>query len=221
MAETTLNRIAVLIKLAITEPQVVQALISQRVSGFLFEEGWFESFKTKSSVNKDGQPIPWFSYPCISFLEPRLTQDMHILEFGAGNSTIYFSTRVKTVDSIEHHEGWFQHLKQRLPHNASLWYAPEKPVEKYAMAGNTCGRTFDIIIIDAIERVESLKTSFPLLNETGVMILDDSERAEYDEAHLFMKQKGYRQIDFWGMAPEVTLKKCTTIFYKPGNCLNI
>lgn len=221
MAETLFKKISTVAKLVVSEPKVVQALLSQRVAGFLFDEGWFESFKTQSSVNREGKPIPWFSYSCISFLEPRLTKDMAVLEFGAGNSTIYFSERIKTIDSIEHHQGWFDHIRHNLPNNASVWYVPEQPVDKYAIAGNTCGRTFDIIIIDALERVACLKASFPLLNSRGVMILDDSEREEYKEAHDFMQKNGYKQIDFWGMAPEVTLKKCTTIFYKPENCLHI
>ncbi len=70
MAFTFNQKIKTLIKL-LGEPKNLSALLSQREFGYLLEVGWFESFKSLKSINKKGQPIPWFSYPFIDFLTPR------------------------------------------------------------------------------------------------------------------------------------------------------
>ena len=80
---------------------------------------------------------------------------------------------------------------------------------------------FDIIIVDGRDRVNCVKNSIDKLKENGIIILDDSERKEYNEAKEFLFYKGYKKIEFWGIAPGVFYNKCTTVFYKEHNCFGI
>lgn len=80
---------------------------------------------------------------------------------------------------------------------------------------------FDIIIIDGLHRVECCKKALNHLKSSSVIILDDSEREEYREGIDFLMRKGMRKIDFSGIAPGILFNKCTTIFYKTKNCMDI
>ncbi len=80
---------------------------------------------------------------------------------------------------------------------------------------------FDVIIVDGLFRNECITASLMHLSEAGVIILDDSERDEYNEGIAFLIQSGFRQLNFSGIAPGIFFRKCTTIFYKDKNCMNI
>ena len=73
----------------------------------LRDDGWFESFNTKRSIDKEGNPIPWCTYPFIKFIEPKLNKDFSVFEYGSGNSTIWYAQRVKEIISVENDEDWF------------------------------------------------------------------------------------------------------------------
>ena len=68
------------------------------------------------------------------------------------------------------------------------------------------------------ERPRSCHSS---LSQNGGLILDDSEREEYQNGVIHLKQLGYNELDFWGIAPGIFYNKCTSIFYRDNNCLGI
>ncbi len=74
---------------------------------------------------------------------------------------------------------------------------------------------------EVLGHVRSKQQQLPALNNSGVIILDDSEREKYTGAHTFFAEQGFRKIDFWGTAPAIDYLKCTTIFYRPGNVFDI
>jgi tRNA/tmRNA/rRNA uracil-C5-methylase (TrmA/RlmC/RlmD family) len=74
------------------------------------ETGWFQTFKSGEPVDAEMKAIPWFTYSAIDFLEERLNDNLNILEFGSGNSTLYLAERVKKVTAIEHNDRWFQNI---------------------------------------------------------------------------------------------------------------
>ena len=94
----------------ISEPRVLSSLISLRTWGYLVDMGWFNSFKSSKPVDKEGSPIPWFSYPAVEFLSKRLNNRMTVFEFGSGNSTLFFSDRVNQVVSVEHNKDWYDKI---------------------------------------------------------------------------------------------------------------
>ena len=79
----------------------------------------------------------------------------------------------------------------------------------------------DVIIVDGLHRIDCLKVGVEKLSDKGVIVLDDSERNEYKAGIDFVLQKEFKSLDFWGIAPTVLFKKCTTVFYKSTNCLKI
>ena len=66
-----------------------------------------------------------------------------------------------------------------------------------------------------------LKKSVNLLSSSGVIVLDDSEREEYKDGVNYLLQNKFKRLDFWGIAPTVLFKKCTSLFYLSQNCLGV
>lgn len=187
--------------------------------GYLKESGYFQSIITESSVDKQGNPIPWLTYPCIEFLESRIVDSMSVLEYGMGNSTLWWKKRVSTVISIEHDLKWFKKITQQNPELQGVFVELEyngdycREVLKY--------NELDIAIIDGRDRVNCVKNSVKSLKSSGVIIWDDTDRESYSEGIELLKQQGFKQLDFVGMKPMSQYKSQTSIFYKDDNCLGI
>ncbi|AFH50590.1 Fkbm family methyltransferase [Ignavibacterium album JCM 16511] len=210
------------IKYFITHPKSLELIIASKESGYLYDEGWFKSLDEKRPVDKDGNPIPWFTYPAIEFLKDRLTKEMIIFEYGSGSSTLFFAERVKEIISVETDKEWFNKIVNKLPSNARLIFYEQVNFDcTYAEVIKTTNKKYDIIIVDAIEREEAISISIELLKENGVIILDNSERDEYKNITDFLYQNKFKKIDFWGIQPAYLNKSCTSIFYKTNNCLGI
>ena len=215
-----LDKIKTLLKL-LFEQRLLRALLFSRHHGYLVDTGWIKSFLHKEPLDKDGKPIPWLVYPAISFLRKRLNADMSLFEYGCGNSTIYFSQAVKKVVSAEHSRQWFEKIKARVENNAEVIFSELDENGKYCRTIKTTGVRYNIIIIDGEDRVNCIKNCLENLTEDGVIILDDSDRNEYDSGIKFLVQKGFKRLDFWGISAGFMNYKATTIFYRGLNCLNI
>lgn len=220
MAFTLSQKIKTIVKL-FSEPKVLPALLSQREFGYLNEIGWFESFKALKSIDGNGNPIPWFSYPFIDFLTPRLTKDLVLFEFGSGSSTSFFAERVKQVISIEHNKEWYEIVYKTKPNNVELILTDSDSVDDYLNYFNNLNDKLDMVIVDGLHRNDCLINAFEKLSENGVVVLDDSERPEYKKGIESVIGRGFKRLEFWGIAPTVLFKKCTTVFYKSNNCLKV
>lgn len=187
----------------------------------LRDDGWFESFNTKRSIDKEGNPIPWCTYPFIKFIEPKLNKDFSVFEYGSGNSTIWYAQRVKEIISVENDEDWFNKVSSSLPANTEVIYCELKYDGEYCRKVTTQNKIYRIIIIDGRDRVNCVKHSINCLSDDGVIVFDNSNLSQYSEGISFLIAKGYKKIDFWGISPVTGHNNCTSIFYKHDNCLDI
>jgi len=197
-------------------------LIQLRWRGMLYEEGWFESACLYKSIDRNKNPIPWWSYSFNDFFIPKLHKNLEIFEYGSGNSTIFLSKRVKNIISIEHNQEYYEYVKKQIDSNVYLKYIPlDKYNGEYSKVVLKENKLFDVIIIDGRDRVNCLKNSIHKLKQNGVLILDDSQRNNYQEAKTFMENQGFKYIDFTGVSAGTYKKKATTIFYKDNNWIGI
>ena len=186
----------------------------------LLDDGWFRSFYRKESVNRAGEPIPWYTYAFIKFIEERIQPDFQIFEFGCGNSTLWYARRVKQVKAVEHDKKWYDKMKLIMPENVELIFHP-LDADAYVQEVQHATEKYHMIIVDGRRRNECALASIGALNEEGVLVLDNSERAQYREAITALKENGYKRLDFWGIAPVAANNTCTSVFYKSGNCIGI
>lgn len=202
------------------ENKSIRAL-SLLAKGFLFGTGWFKSFYSGLPVSGDGRPLPWFTYSSIMFLQERIHSMMDVFEYGCGCSSHWWANRVRSVTSCEHDKLWYEKISKSVPKNLSLHYIELVRGGTYCQFINTFKNTFDIIVIDGRDRVNCSYNCLNALKAGGVIIWDNSDRQEYSEGYEFLKNKGFKKIDFAGMGPVVPHGWCTSIFYKTDNCFGI
>lgn len=205
----------------VSEPKVIRLLISMRSFGYLLETGWLNTFKKGNPIDSNFKPIPWFTYSAIDFLDGQLRPDFTLLEFGGGNSTLYFAERMKGVVSFEHDSAWYNKLQLKVPQNVELILTSSESAEEYLSKSKNLMKRFDLVVIDGLFRNECLSSSMNLINNNGIIILDDSERSDYEDGIRVLIDIGFKKLDFTGIAPGIFFKKCTTIFYRDNNVFDI
>lgn len=206
---------------------VEMALKVRRIKGLfvagggLYESGWVESKRTKKIVDKEGKPVPWYSFSAICFLKERLNTEMNIFEFGCGFSTRFYVERVNSVEFVEHDKEWHDSISNLLrdKDNVTSHYAEE--VDEYTNTLFLNDRKYDVIVVDGIYRNECLQKSIKALKPDGIIILDNSERKEYEAGIMSLLKLGFGKLDFWGIPPGNWGLSCTSFFYKKDNCFKL
>ena len=89
-------------------------------AGYLAEKGWFEGARNRSSVGPNGAPAPWITYPAREMLERVVRPSARVFEFGAGNSSLWWSSRVSFVAAVEHDAHWADTIRRQGPDNLAV-----------------------------------------------------------------------------------------------------
>ena len=214
-----LNKPKILISLLRKSKRLI--LFSLDTKGYLDTIGWFDAFKKQQAIGHNGEPLPWVTYSFIDFIKPRLNNQFSIFEYGSGNSTLFYAKNVKRVVSVEHDETWYKKIMDKKAPNTEMIFTKLERGGEYCQKASLLGEKFDIIIVDGRDRVNCCKYSINALSKTGVIVLDDSERESYQEARVFLTEKGFKEISFSGISPGLFYFKATSVFYKNDNCLGI
>lgn len=186
----------------------------------LNDYGWFKSYHSKRSVDAHGDALPWYTYTFIAFLKPRIKPHFEVFEYGSGNSTKWYGARVKRILAVENDAEWIEIIKSSLPANAQVLHRTLGDAYIKAI-GEQLDKKYHIIVVDGRNRVKCTDFASKFLTDDGVLILDNSERPFYQKAKDLMAERGFRRIDFYGMAPIVSHETCSTVFYRDRNCLGI
>ena len=72
---------------------------------------WLESKRFNRSV-KDGEPVPWITYPALSYLEKIDFSKLSCVEFGSGASTFWFASRCKDFATFEFDQAYCRLLSE-------------------------------------------------------------------------------------------------------------
>jgi hypothetical protein len=91
------------VKLIISKPSKIKRL---------FVIGYISKWRASLSPGRNAliDQLPWISFAAIDFLEKNLGKNMTVFEYGAGGSTLFFSSRVKSVVSVEHDPAWYRNV---------------------------------------------------------------------------------------------------------------
>ncbi len=188
---------------------------------YLIESGYIASAISHKPIKRDGSPLPWMNYSIISFFEQRLSKELSIFEYGCGNSTLFFSGLVDSVVSVECNREWYDYVVKTMPENVKLILCDPFDGETYSKIIQQQGRKFDVVVVDAEDRVNCLINAQQSLTDKGVMILDDSKGEDSHSVIDYLQKQGFKKLDFEGLKPGRTRGYRTTIFYKNENCLGI
>jgi hypothetical protein len=199
---------------------------------------WYSHWR--SSLDGQHSPLadelPWITYGAIDWLGSHLTKQMSIFEWGSGGSTVFFARRVKQVVTIEHDPLWYQEVANNLKRkgftNVSLnlvepvpsnhidiWhtttdskymgYSFEHYIKVIEMYSN---EYFDMVVVDGRARPGCMKQAISKIKKGGCMILDNSDRAEYEMGRNLVCD--WKSIRFWGPVPYINYPSETQIWYK-------
>jgi predicted O-methyltransferase YrrM len=188
---------------------------------YLESSGWLRSRELKMPVDAEARPLPWYTYAAIDFLTRRSRPDMHVLEFGSGNSTRWWAERVATVVTVEHDEEWAARVARDLPSNVSLMRVPLEPDGEYCRSALHAREKFHVIVIDGRDRVNCAKNCLGSLRHDGVIVWDDSQRSRYRPGYRYLARRDFRRLEFTGLGAMAPVNKETSVFYRDGNCLGI
>jgi len=186
---------------------------------------------------KLNQPSPWLSPTSTLFFKKYLTGDMIGLEYGSGFSTLFYAQRVKQMEVIEHHKGWYEKIKNILKEkqldkkvNYHLIEPNEETINKAPSFFNEAecpenfswrkiyynyfehvktypDEHFEFIIVDGRARVECSFNALAKLKKGGLFILDNSERLRY--------QPVFSRLKNWEMVNTSNGLTDTTLWLKP------
>ncbi len=188
-----------------------------------FIKMWQEEFAIERSINeqscidKNGNPIPWYTYPAIEYLNQFDYSAKRIFEFGCGNSSKFWAARAMQVVSVEDNSEWFAKWQQELTAaNQQVLLRPESKEYENAILEQL--QNFDVIIVDGKRRAECCAAALKKLAPHGLIILDDSDRintsAEYQKAIAILCAADLLQIDFFGCCPMNNYSKTTSLFLR-------
>ncbi len=188
---------------------------------YLQPKGWFLSRFLSSPVDENSEPLPWFTYASIHFISQKLKPSFTVFEFGSGNSTRWFASKVQRVFSVEHDAAFYQQKIKELNLFDNIHCELIPLGAGYSDKILDFDNEFDIIVIDGRERVACAKKCLKALKDTGIIIWDNSDRDEYAEGYDHFTKNGFRKIDFRGVGPISHSEWQTSIFYRTNNCFDI
>lgn len=188
-------------------------------TSFPHTTGWLTSLHRGEPVNADGEPVPWFTYPAIDFIERKIAPDFKVFEWGSGNSTLWWAGRVAEVHAVDDNPLWYDKVRARLPANAKLTFAENDDAYVDAISGYGDGY-FDVIVIDGSARNECAARAARYLKHGGFIVFDNSDRNAFADGVAHLDTLGFLRVDFFGLIPCYLYKNCTTVMFRDSGLLS-
>jgi hypothetical protein len=159
-------------KLVKLMPRPIQRLMKQVINFRILARGYgqWTTIRDWNSVDKAGNPIPWYTYPATEYLSHLDFSVFSVFEYGSGNSTLWWAERAKSIVSVEDDKHWFQKIRGLASDNIEYLLETEK--ERYVHS--SCSDT-DIFIIDGKYRRECAEYIVGYTNGGVMIILDNSD----------------------------------------------
>ncbi len=180
------------------------------VSRVLSEEfGHTRSAAEWACLDKDGAPIPWYTYSMIEYLRGLDFTGKRLFEYGSGYSTLFWSTRAEKIVSVEHDPEWHKKMADEMPSNVEYRLLSEK--NSYVSSIREYPESFDIVIIDGVHREDCVAPALEKLKEDGLIILDNSDW--YPGIANVLRMADLIEVDMHGFGPINTYTWTTSIFF--------
>ncbi|NIZ41273.1 hypothetical protein PVA45_07610 (plasmid) [Entomospira entomophila] len=195
-------------KSLLSDPDLQNAA-SQIITSQLYTQGTLRSHKEKIAVDRDGNPIPWMTYPFIDYSKTIDLSDKVIFEYGAGNGTLYWAKRCKKIYSVENDANWYQRMISLKPENSTIYLETDQKL--YAKSIEKPGCRFDMIIVDGgCCRGDAIIEAVRHLSDGGMIVLDNANR--FMNIHRFLFSQGFVRFSFEGLTPSALHGNSTSLF---------
>jgi hypothetical protein len=182
---------------------------------FSLAKGHARSAWLERAVDRKGRALPWYTYPAIDFLSNKRFSGKAVLEFGSGQSSLWWASQGVTLTSLEDNPRWRDYVASNLPGRAEVLFTPTLD----NIPQRVLDRRYDVIVIDGLRRQDAARLAVSTLVPGGAIIFDNSEGfwsdddSKYEVVEL-MHQHGFSRVDFYGFAPGNISETCTSIYFK-------
>ena len=133
-----------------------------------------------------------------------------VYEFISGLKPLASLAMIKLLSSTMATENlsFLNSSTRRIRNSGSFSYLPSE----YLMALPISGQSFDLIIVDGMNRSLSGIIAAQKLNNNGIIILDNSDRPMYFLLKQYLSESNFQEIPFVGPGPFNQYTWCTSIF---------
>lgn len=174
--------------------------------------GHAASRECRMPVDRDGQPLPWYTYPAIQYFSQLDLRDRDAFEFGSGNGSLFWAARVRSLTSVESDRSWHELISGKKLDNQQVMLVED--LGEYPHAVATANRKYDVIIVDGKRRRLCGQAALNCLADDGMIILDNADW--YPKTAAVLRAAGLIQVDFSGYGPVNNYTWTTSLFLRPG-----
>jgi hypothetical protein len=115
-------------------------------------------------------PYPWYTSPCLQWLETIEIRGKSIFEYGVGDSTVWYRTKGALCYGVDNN----------IEYANKAWAAHAHFFEDYINAINGLVE-FDIVVIDGVWRDDCTAKALEHLKPGGYLIIDNWKQASVQE----------------------------------------
>jgi len=163
--------------------------------------GQYRTAQDRECFDGEGTEIPWYTYPAIEYVKNHDFKELNILEYGSGNSSIFYLSRGAAVTSVEDNHSWYEKIRRNCRirgHNYVLAHCQSDYVERPEVIDA------DIIVIDGSWRTECVSFVISKISSgesvPSWVVFDNSDRYPVSIRKLD-EELGWPRVDFCGFGP--------------------
>lgn len=157
-----------------------------------------------------GVMMPWYTRPCLEWLDKLPLNKMQVFEYGCGASSLWYISRTGGYSGVDSNKEWllinvtgrdddnYQSLvtDKDVYAKCSVWDFWGKKIDEHTFGW------YDIVVIDGLYRDDCTEFALKALKKGGYLIADNFEQASADLAH-------------WPKTRELTKHLPLTIYKEP------
>lgn len=184
--------------------------------------GFARSALAGKAMDAAGQPVPWYNLTLIDFLNTIDFSNDSVLEFGSGQSTLWWSSKAASVTAVEESAEWFSYVRDSLAGRPNAEVHLETDLELHAKLPLTWQRLYDVVVIDGGDRLACTVSCLEVVKPDGLIVVDNSEGfwgGDLDGTYPILEvldEHGWMRIDFSGYVPGVLTTGTTSLFFRDG-----
>jgi predicted O-methyltransferase YrrM len=128
------------------------------------------------TLDDTGLQMPWYTRPCLEWLDTLDIKGKLIFEYGMGNSTKWYASRGAEVFGVDSNPEWGAFANQ-FGHVLVTDNQQDYLYEIYKGYNlNTDSGTIDLVIIDGLYRDDCTEHALKCLKPGGILIIDNWEQ---------------------------------------------
>ncbi len=176
------------------------------------ELGYGLSLRQGVGMLGDGRPIPLISYGLTEYLLSLDLSRFDVLELGGGQSTLFWSSKARSVCTLEHDAHWISRIQSEKPGNCRI---VQVEPDDYPARILDLPDQYDLIAIDcAANRYECAVAAGGKLRAGGMIVLDSPEW--FPNTAAYLRSLDLIQVNFPDFRPLHHYRCITSIFLHPA-----